>query len=287
MTSPPPTPRLKPNLPEICPFLAAANDPDSVLSYPSTMNRCQKLGDPVEVTPEFQAEYCLRARHWFCPVYTGGVRRPPLPIRAEGLLNPVEIPPPDPLPATPPPPSTPIPPPRNPRIGLGIGAILVAGIAAWLILGRQESGNPVLLTPTSTPTPSVTASMAPTPTVPPTDTATPTVTLAPTPTLTITPTPTLTDSPTITLTPTDTTTPSRTPTLRACQTPVGWIRYVVTTGETYFKIASRYGLSVEELQRVNCLSDPGRLLAGQEIFVPPATAIPSVTATPTPSPTKN
>ena len=70
-------------MPEICPFLAASHDPDSVLNYPSAANVCTKLGEPHPVANEHQAGYCLRARHWFCPVYTGAIKQPPIPIQIE------------------------------------------------------------------------------------------------------------------------------------------------------------------------------------------------------------
>jgi len=51
--------------------------------------------------------------------------------------------------------------------------------------------------------------------------------------------------------------------------PFGWQRYTVSAGETYFHIAVKFGTTVDALQRVNCLSAPERLLAGQVINVPP------------------
>ncbi len=73
-------------MPEICPFLVAASDPDSVLNYPAAENACVKLGKPLSVSPDYQANYCLRTRHWFCPVFTGSVKQPPVPICFEEQL---------------------------------------------------------------------------------------------------------------------------------------------------------------------------------------------------------
>jgi LysM repeat protein len=280
-------------MPEICPFLAAARDPDSVLNYTSPENRCYKLGDPVEVTANYQAEYCLRARHWFCPVYTGAIKRPPLPIH--GVTSPLptkdEAERPT-IPARPAamqkqnPPSQPSQPTRRQpqpsraaRLIIGLALVGVIAAGGLYVFSRQNSA---LVTPTPTAItiePTITDTMIPTPTELPSETPTLTPTPSETPTATPTHTPTASETPTITPT------ASITPTLKACQIPTYWIKYNVAAGETYFKIAGRFGTTVEALQRVNCLSDPGRLYAGQTIYVPPpppASGTPSQTPTLTP-----
>lgn len=265
-------------MPEICPFLAAASDPDSVLNYASPENRCHKLGDPVEVTAEYQAEYCLRARHWFCPVYTGALKRPPLPIQAETVPT---VPTPPATPPTTKPLSNRA--PRSRRWQLVLGLLVLGALASggWYASSSRSRATP---TPTPTITPTLpTETLMPTPTELPSETPTPTLTPTWTATPTLTPTPT--DPPTSTITPT----PTITLTLKACQIPPGWTKYTVASGETYFKIASRFGTTVDALQRVNCLSDPGRLLTGQAIYVPSAppatptssTATSTADATPT------
>ena len=45
--------------------------------------------------------------------------------------------------------------------------------------------------------------------------------------------------------------------------------YVVQSGDTLFDIASRLGVSVDELATYNDLSDPGQIFAGQELQIPP------------------
>lgn len=265
-------------MPEICPFLATARDPDSVHNYPSAENACHKTGDALSVTEDYQAEYCLRARHWFCPVYTGAVKHPVTPIRI----------PDEPLPitqsiATPTVAPAPVEASRNTtRTRLTVTlTVIVAGLlvsAGLLAASQQPTGIiaipttqlatlPIVQTPTDAPIP--TETLIPTPTELPSET----------PTVTRTLTATLTESPTITLTSSLTVTLSLTPTPKACQVPSGWGKYTVAVGETYFKIASRYGTTVEALQRVNCLADPGRLLTGQVINVPP---LPTATLTVTP-----
>ncbi len=272
-------------MPEICPFLAAASDPDSVLNYASPQNRCHKLGDPVEVTADYQAEYCLRARHWFCPVYTGALKRPPLPIHAE-VVAPGDASR-DTQPSRPGAKPIPVPakPPRARTLQIILGLALVGALAGGSIFAfsrLSEAPPPATATPTPTvdPSPVITDTLMPTPTELPSET--PTLT----PTFTFTATNTLTFTPTATDTPTITPTATITPTPKACQIPTDWVKYTVTSGETYFKIAGRYGTTVEVLQRVNCLNDPGRLLTGQTIYVPPLPpASPTTTSTPNAAPT--
>ncbi|HEY8394737.1 MAG TPA: polysaccharide deacetylase family protein [Thermaerobacter sp.] len=45
--------------------------------------------------------------------------------------------------------------------------------------------------------------------------------------------------------------------------------HVVRPGETLFRIARRYGLSVDELARYNRIADPTRIKAGQRLRIPP------------------
>ncbi len=255
-------------MPEICPFLAAARDPDSVLNYPSPENRCHKLSDALPVTAEYQAEYCLRARHWFCPVYTGAVKRPPIPIRAEGTLaKPLEVPPVTEAIRTP---------RRISSRLIALAALPV--ILVILLLAARNSATPPLPTTTASATLQIviaTDAVTDTPTASPTstETATETEPATATPTATETPTATATASPTFTATVTST--------LRACQVPADWTKYTVSVGETYFRIAAKYGTSVDALQRVNCLADPSRVVTGQTVYVPPAPpASPTQTVTP-------
>lgn len=44
--------------------------------------------------------------------------------------------------------------------------------------------------------------------------------------------------------------------------------HIVQPGETLFRIAKRYGVTVEWLARVNGLADPGRIQAGQRLIIP-------------------
>jgi LysM repeat protein len=295
-------------MPEICPFLAATHDLDSVLNYPSEGNVCTRLGEANPVATSHQAGYCLRARYWFCPVYTGAIKQPPTPIAFEEPL-PVE----SPRPLT-----TLIPEMENvlavksitsesalpgrtarsrrsvlvrPREALAALVILTAvGLGAeYLSTNLQHqlinSGGSISATATASPT--VTASPNPTKTLTLTSTAslTFTVTASATITRTFTPTATITPSPTVTQTPTVTNTPG---TPKPCIAPPDWGSYTIQPGETYFHIATKFGTTVEILQEVNCLADPQRVLSGQILHVPPApppSATVALTLTSTATPT--
>jgi lipoprotein NlpD len=61
------------------------------------------------------------------------------------------------------------------------------------------------------------------------------------------------------------------------------IYHVVVPGDTLFRIGKAYGLSYQELARVNAIKDPGQIRVGQRIFIPGATRqLPVETITPTP-----
>src|SRR5690606_22581644 len=49
--------------------------------------------------------------------------------------------------------------------------------------------------------------------------------------------------------------------------PGGGVIHVVQKGETLWTIARRYGLSVDELVRLNELSDPNRIVVGQKLVI--------------------
>jgi len=266
-------------MPEICPFLAANHDPDSVLNYPSSANVCTKLGDSLPVANEHQAGYCLRARHWFCPVYTGEIKQPPTPIQFDDD--------PPTLPSRPvharrsrPSPAQRISESRASLLLLALILLGAVGYGVWYS-NNQPAASPI--TPSATSAlissdgPTVTS--APTLTDVPTDTLTntvnPTMTASTTVTPSFTPTEVPTSTSTITTSPTSTATPDVT--LKACQVPADWQSYTVAQGETYYHIAVKFGTTVDVLQRVNCLANPERLLAGQVISVPPTPATSTAT----------
>ncbi len=57
--------------------------------------------------------------------------------------------------------------------------------------------------------------------------------------------------------------------------------YIIQSGDTLFKIANRFGLSIAELQSGNCIENADLIQAGQALRVP----VPLVTSTPTLTPT--
>jgi LysM repeat protein len=85
-----------------------------------------------------------------------------------------------------------------------------------------------------------------------------------------TPSPTLTLTSTLPLVPswTSTWTPGVSPSPTNCPPPMGWLAYVVQSGDTLEKIASHYQTSVATLQQANCLLTTG-VLPGIVIYVPP------------------
>ena len=103
----------------------------------------------------------------------------------------------------------------------------------------------------------------------------PAATEAPTSAPTATPDPSLP-----TATPTPTRTPAATPTAR----PDGAVVHIVQEGDTLGAIALQYGLTVDEILKLNGLADPNVVSVGQEIVI----AVPEATTTPiapTPMPT--
>jgi murein DD-endopeptidase MepM/ murein hydrolase activator NlpD len=85
-------------------------------------------------------------------------------------------------------------------------------------------------------------------------------------TLTFTPYPTLTPS----MTPLSDSGEqiAATPVASGCVIPEGWIDYVIQPGNTMFSLSRRFGLTVDELARANCIDDPDNITAGQLLYVP-------------------
>jgi LysM repeat protein len=84
--------------------------------------------------------------------------------------------------------------------------------------------------------------------------------------LTFTASPSLTLTPSSTLTSTWTSTSSPSPTI--CPHPLGWLPYIIRTGDTLSKLATYYKVSLADLQRYNCLLTPD-VAPGKVIYVPP------------------
>ncbi len=77
-----------------------------------------------------------------------------------------------------------------------------------------------------------------------------------------------TATPTLTPTPTNTGTPTPTPTITPTLTPTPRI-HTVESGETLVYIAQRYGVTVDELAKLNNIQNIRALSVGQTLIVPP------------------
>mgnify|MGYP003681883286 CR=1 FL=1 len=76
-------------------------------------------------------------------------------------------------------------------------------------------------------------------------------------------------------------TPSDTPTPTVTPTP---IIYVIKKGDTLLPIARQFGVTVQDIQEANGITDPRRLRIGQEIMIPPKEGEGEPTTVPTPTP---
>ncbi len=73
----------------------------------------------------------------------------------------------------------------------------------------------------------------------------------------------------------------------ACAPRGDWnFSYTIQTGDTLFKVAQKFGVSVTNLQQANCIADANQIQVGQVLRVPTelATAPPQATAQPTNTP---
>ncbi len=62
------------------------------------------------------------------------------------------------------------------------------------------------------------------------------------------------------------------------------VKHTVESGQTLYRISKAYGLSVDELMAANGIEDPRELKVGQQLWVPGAAAVQSVTAADSPEP---
>ncbi len=59
--------------------------------------------------------------------------------------------------------------------------------------------------------------------------------------------------------------------------------HIVARGETLTSIAKQYKVGVEELQKFNHIEDGRKLQAGQTVMIPPSSATPAASASPSPT----
>ncbi len=102
--------------------------------------------------------------------------------------------------------------------------------------------------------------------------------------LTLTPTPTTSQTPSQTSVPIIVATIS--PLACGVSAPEGWVSYAVRAGDTLSELALNTGATLEQVQAVNCITDPRLLRVSQALFLPrkpttnPVASTPTVTATP-------
>jgi LysM repeat protein len=65
-----------------------------------------------------------------------------------------------------------------------------------------------------------------------------------------------------------------------CVPRADWMPYIIQPGDTLFSIARQASITLEALQTANCITDPGRIFAGQRIVIPPGSVIKPLTGTP-------
>ncbi len=62
------------------------------------------------------------------------------------------------------------------------------------------------------------------------------------------------------------------------------VYHIVRPGQTLWRIARAYGVSLEELAQANGIDDPTRVAAGRPLYIPGATAVLNIPAYPAPPP---
>jgi hypothetical protein len=70
----------------VCPNLGLLTDHATRHAFPSDANRCLGLSSPAEVTNEQQRQYCLGGAHTACPIFTGQLLNPVMPIDPSTVL---------------------------------------------------------------------------------------------------------------------------------------------------------------------------------------------------------
>jgi LysM repeat protein len=74
---------------------------------------------------------------------------------------------------------------------------------------------------------------------------------------------------------------------QVCQNPPsGWVHYVIKQHDTLYNLSQTFGVSMSQLQSVNCIADPDNIRYGMIIFVPNTNPSPTRTNVPAPTDTK-
>jgi LysM repeat protein len=230
-----------------CPFLSAIAADDR-LGMPvlaaDPANRCLSTGVPAAVLGRDQAALCLDPAYETCPQYhraTVGPTAEPLALPGRRISLPILA-----------------------AVALLVAAAVIGGVSAAvegdLSVGRPPSTGEVAASTATSPatvassTPSAPAAVAVPTAAPANPVATPVPTASPTPVPTPTPAPA---------------TPVAYPGLTACAATPDCYVYVVKRGDTLTRIATRYGLTIDEiLARNPTITDPSQIVRGQEIQLP-------------------
>jgi LysM repeat protein len=249
-----------------CPYLGLEDDPETWFAFSSDSNYCHRVSPAEPVARHYQSEACLSENFAGCPIFRAAANwrgRLPREMRRSGsegrrrrTHKPGSGAKAGPISAARP--TSKAGPARAGRRELLIGAaavmiIALVAVSAFLGFSTIREGLSVYGPPTATPAqiPALAASPGELPTA-----MLPTAIVAP-PTLTPT-SPTTSTSPP----PTATATPTASP------EPVGGATYVVQSGDNLYRIALRYGITVDAILRINDLANPNLLHAGQVIRLP-------------------
>jgi len=261
--------------PSICPFLGLKDDPETHHAFPALGNSCQRARPIETISLEHQSTHCLCSNYVRCVVLANNLILP-LPIELR------------------------VPEPSMKRKYIGV-AIPVVLILILVFIGwrqnwyKARSAAPV---PTMTEVnPDFVEILSPIST---SRIAIPNVLTNPQYTHTLSPglTPSLIPSlsvpqapdeyPTVMAEITETTVPLASETI--CAPPSNWVIYIIQPNDSLYNLGLKFGVTVAELQKGNCMGDSVLLYAGQKLFVPNVptqtttvspTRIPTRSATPT------
>jgi hypothetical protein len=72
---------------KVCPFVGQANDPETLVSFPSEWNCCHHVRTPVTVNFSHQNNSCLSHKFIECPVFLRERANLPLPTKLRAHPN--------------------------------------------------------------------------------------------------------------------------------------------------------------------------------------------------------
>lgn len=239
-----PGPTLGPDLatvePVTCPLLGLAHDSRTRFTFATAAHRCHAGLNPSAMDLGYQGTFCLTAAYPGCRRFRaaqaagrahGPRTPPPSAAYAEAAGTPARIG------------ST------GRRRRMITAAVLILGLAGVLAVVVYVGGNLVAgVLQGGSPTDGLATATPPEVAATPGAAATPGPTAEPT------------------LRPTTRPTPSAIPTPTPIPTP---LIHVVARGETLTSIAARYGVTVEAIQEANQILDPGLIVIGQRLVIPP------------------